>query len=266
MTIMRSMFTATMSAALVTVLACGGKDATPSDDSKVPAAAGKAAAAKASDAKTDTKTPTKADAKAPAKADAKAMAKSDVKAPPKTDAKTTAKSDAKAPAKAPATAPSKVASAPAKSAPAPSKSMASAPAKSAPAHDMSKMAGPSAAPSKAAMPAKDGSWPELDAFHKILADSWHPVESGDMKAARANAPALLDAALAWRKSRGPAKCDDASLRAGMTTMIEHARWYADAVKRDASDDAVKVTLKSTHEIFEQSAEKCMMGDAMMKKP
>jgi soluble cytochrome b562 len=112
-------------------------------------------------------------------------------------------------------------------------------------------------------------WKELDAFHKVMAASWHPAAQGDVKAARASATQLVDAALAWRKSKGPNTCDNAKTREGLTRMITELRWHADAVKRESSDDAVKVTLKTVHDTFESFAEDCMhagMKPAEVKKP
>ncbi len=145
--------------------------------------------------------------------------------------------------------------------------LASSTTAAAPAHDMSTMAVPLSAPAKSGDP---NTWAELNAFHDVLQAAWHPVANGDLKPARASGAQLLAAALVWRKSRGPAKCDNAALRAGMAEFIADARSYADAVKRDASDDAVTVTLRRTHADFEAIAEPCMAG-AMgemkgMKKP
>lgn len=115
-------------------------------------------------------------------------------------------------------------------------------------------------------------WKELDAFHQVLMGAWHPVATGDLAPARAKAAELLTDALAWRSSKGPAKCDNAAARAGMASFIDDARSYADAAKRNASDDAIKVTLKRTHDGFEKIAEPCMadmmkgMKMDMPKKP
>ena len=115
-------------------------------------------------------------------------------------------------------------------------------------------------------------WKELDAFHTVLMGAWHPVATGDLAPARAKAAELLTAALAWRSSKGPAKCDNAAARGSMASFIDDARSYADAAKRNASDDAIKVTLKRTHDGFETIAEPCMadmmkgMKMDMPKKP
>ena len=109
-------------------------------------------------------------------------------------------------------------------------------------------------------------WKELDAFHKVLADAWHPIGRGDYKPARARAAELVKAAVAWRQSKGPKSCDNEATRSGLKTMIEQARWYEDAARRAASDDAIKVTLKTTHDTFESFAESCMMHAMKMDAP
>lgn len=114
-----------------------------------------------------------------------------------------------------------------------------------------------------AMGAETG-WVPLDAFHKLMEAAWHPVAQGDFKAARAKAPEVLAVALAWRKTKGPVACDTPAARESLARLVETARWYADAVKREASDDAVRVTLKTTHDHFEAIAEPCLAAAAAKK--
>lgn len=191
-------------------------------------------------------------AQAPAKNQAKAPAKTDAKAPAKAPAKTDAKAPAKAPAKADAKAPAK----------APPRADTKAPAK-APAKTDAKA--PAPAPSKPAavpMPKRDpNSWPEFVAFHDVLQAAYHPTEQGDTKAARANGAKLLEAALAMRRSRGPGKCDNAEFRKGMAEFMADVRSTAHAVKTNASDDAVTVSISRAHMDFEKMGAPCM-GDAM----
>lgn len=120
-------------------------------------------------------------------------------------------------------------------------------------HDMSKM-GEAEAPS---------AWRQLDAFHEVMGSVWHPVAAGDVKAARGRAAELVAAARTWSASRGPVACDNPQARTKMTEMMEHLRSFADASKREASDDAIKATLKAAHDAFEAVAEPCM---AAVKKP
>ena len=59
-------------------------------------------------------------------------------------------------------------------------------------------------------------------------------------------------------------CDTPKAREGFPLLIESLRSYADAAKREASNDAVEVTLKASHQAFEAIAMPCMMA-AMPKK-
>ena len=222
--------------ALTLLAACGGDKAA---DTKVPAAAGKAAAPKTAAA-----APGKAAAPAPGKAAAPAPAKSAVPARSGAETKQAAPAakqpmgDMKMPAgdSKKATGEMKI----------PAGEMKHDTSAVKPGEMMGEMTG----------------WKELDAFQKVLQDAWHPVATGDLAPARAKAAELLAAALAWRSSKGPAKCDNAAARGGMASFIDDARSYADAAKRNASDDAIKVTLKRTHDGFETIAEPCVAN--MMK--
>lgn len=133
-------------------------------------------------------------------------------------------------------------------------------------HDMSKMKGEMKGEMKHDMVGMQGGmkeeksgWKELDAFHTVMAAAWHPVMAGDFKPARAKAVELASALTAWQKSKGPAACENEATRTGLRGMTEDIRSYNDAVKREASDDAVRATLRRVHDGFEKFAEPCMMA-------
>ena len=118
-------------------------------------------------------------------------------------------------------------------------------------HDMAGMQG--------GMKDEKSGWKELDAFHTVMAAAWHPVMAGDFKPARAKAVELAAALTVWQKSKGPAACENEATRAGLRELTSDIRSYNDAVKREASDDAVRATLKRVHDNFEKFAEPCMMA-------
>ncbi len=118
-------------------------------------------------------------------------------------------------------------------------------------HDMAGMQG--------GMKEEKSGWKELDAFHTVMAAAWHPVMAGDFKPARAKAVEIATAHTAWQKSKGPAACDNDAARTGLRTLTADIASYNDAVKREASDDAVRVTLKRVHDTFESVAQGCMMA-------
>ncbi len=118
-------------------------------------------------------------------------------------------------------------------------------------HDMAGMQG--------GMKEEKSGWKELDGFHTVMAAAWHPVMAGDFKPARAMAVEIATAHTAWLKSKGPAACDNEAARTGLRTLSADIASYNDAVKREASDDAVRVTLKRVHDTFESFAKECMMA-------
>lgn len=102
-------------------------------------------------------------------------------------------------------------------------------------------------------------WTELDAFHKLLQDTWHPAQKGDLRPARDKAAAFVAGAEAWARSKGPATCDNEAARKAIPGVVADANAYADAAKAGASDDAVKASLKKAHDGFEKVAMPCMMS-------
>lgn len=102
-------------------------------------------------------------------------------------------------------------------------------------------------------------WKQLDAFHKLLQDTWHPAQNGDLKPARAKAAEFVAGAETWAKSKGPAKCDNEMARKAIPGVVSDAKAFGNAVAGSASDDAVKAALKKAHDAFEMVAMPCMMG-------
>ncbi|MEO5817838.1 MAG: hypothetical protein ABIT20_21390 [Gemmatimonadaceae bacterium] len=94
-------------------------------------------------------------------------------------------------------------------------------------------------------------WKELDAFHTLLAETWHPVaKSNDLKLIRAKATALSVAAQAWAASTVPASCDTKTIRDAIATVATGSTDIATMVSTQAPDSAVKNSLKALHTRFE----------------
>ena len=121
-------------------------------------------------------------------------------------------------------------------------------------HDMHAMHGKAA--EKEHHAASSG-WKELDAFHTLLAATWHPVsKSNDLKPIREKAVALNDAAQAWAASKYPKACDTKASRDAVTTVASDSRRIADMVAKNAGDAEVKGALKELHTRFEVVEEGC----------
>lgn len=94
-------------------------------------------------------------------------------------------------------------------------------------------------------------WKELDAFHTVMAATWHPAsKSNDLKPIREKAIALSDAAQTWAAAKVPAACDKKELRDAITAVASQSKSLAELVAKKGSDADVKKALSDLHTKFE----------------
>lgn len=100
-------------------------------------------------------------------------------------------------------------------------------------------------------------WKELDAFHTLMAATWHPVgKSNDFKPIREKAGALNDAAQAWNAAKVPAACDNKKNRDAIASVATGSKAIAAMVATNAADAEIKSALKELHDRFEVVEEGC----------
>jgi hypothetical protein len=93
-------------------------------------------------------------------------------------------------------------------------------------------------------------WKELDAFHELMAATWHPAKSGDLKAIRAKADSLSSSAKAWAASKVPAACDTEPIRKAIADVVAGAGKVAQLVANNGADADVRTALSDVHDRFE----------------
>lgn len=109
-------------------------------------------------------------------------------------------------------------------------------------------------------------WKELDAFHMLMMETWHPAAGkNDLAPARAKAGAMADAAQKWAASTPPAACADSATRRTVATLSTESRAFADLVAQSATPDStVKRALRDLHERFESVESTCKPGMPVKK--
>jgi hypothetical protein len=112
-------------------------------------------------------------------------------------------------------------------------------------------------------PHASGGWKEMDAFHNVMAATWHPAgQKNDLKPLRAQAGALAEAARTWAAAPVPKACDTPATRGTIAGLATDARAIADRVAKPASTDAeLKAALKALHDRFETVEESCKPAGA-----
>src|SRR5688572_2220151 len=96
----------------------------------------------------------------------------------------------------------------------------------------------------------ESGWKELDAFHTLMAATWHPAKSNDLKPIRAKADSLSLAAQAWSKAKVPMACDTEPLKAAIADVVTGTAKVEQLVAKSAADTELHAALHDVHERFE----------------
>lgn len=94
-------------------------------------------------------------------------------------------------------------------------------------------------------------WKELDAFHKLVAETWHPASgANDLAPLRAKAAAMASSAEKLAASAPPKTCDTPVVRQTIKELAPASAKLAESVKANAADAQLKRDLGALHEKFE----------------
>jgi hypothetical protein len=93
-------------------------------------------------------------------------------------------------------------------------------------------------------------WKELDAYHMVMMQVWHPAkEKSDLAPIRARAATLADAADVWAAAPIPSACDTPANRANIARVRTESRTLV-ALASNGTDADVKAALAALHDRFE----------------
>jgi hypothetical protein len=102
-------------------------------------------------------------------------------------------------------------------------------------------------------------WPQMDEFHMIMAESFHPFrDSADIGPAKANADSLVAAAEMWLEAPIPEKVNNDEVK----EMLQHLKSEADAfalVSKTDDQKAIGESLTKLHDLFHELQEKWYGG-------
>lgn len=97
-------------------------------------------------------------------------------------------------------------------------------------------------------------WPEMDEFHNVMADSFHPfIESADLEPAKANAAEIAKVAEKWANAPLPEKVDNDETKANLNQLKNDANSFIQLVQEG---DSAKIgeSLTSLHDQFHKLQE------------
>ncbi len=97
--------------------------------------------------------------------------------------------------------------------------------------------------------ASDGVWKEMDDFHMIMAETFHPYkDSSNLEPAKSRADELLKAANEWASAPLPERVDNEEMRSQLEQLRSEAATLAESV-RSSDDNVVASHLTELHDTF-----------------
>lgn len=92
-------------------------------------------------------------------------------------------------------------------------------------------------------------WPEMDAFHMIMAESFHPYkDSANLEPAKAQAAGMAANAASWAEAPLPKKVNNDQVKEYLATLKTETAAFAELVQT-GSDEEIGKALTDLHDLF-----------------
>jgi len=93
-------------------------------------------------------------------------------------------------------------------------------------------------------------WKEMDEFHTVMADVFHPLkDSGNLEPIRSRASELAASAERWSGAALPERVDNEDMKDKLEALKNGTRELADQVAAQAADSVVNSQLSALHDMF-----------------
>lgn len=99
-------------------------------------------------------------------------------------------------------------------------------------------------------------WAELDAYHNVMSQTFHPAEEGKLEPIRKRAGELADKAKQWLESKPPKVYESADIKALLVKLNAESKALADAIANGAKDEQLKKDLTALHDRFHEIIGAC----------
>ena len=103
-------------------------------------------------------------------------------------------------------------------------------------------------------------WKEMNDFHKIMSETYHPAEEGHLEYIKKRSQEMSDKAVAWQKSTAPEGYDKKKVEASLQKLVKGSKELNSMIKAKSSDKHIKEKLSGLHDIFHEIMEKCEKED------
>lgn len=100
-------------------------------------------------------------------------------------------------------------------------------------------------------------WKEKNDFHKIMSQTFHPAEEGNLVPIKTKISEMKDKAIAFQKSEIPAEvANKEEIKNNLNKLVNGTKILAKKIKSNSSDDIIKKHLTELHDVFHKIVGLC----------
>jgi hypothetical protein len=101
-----------------------------------------------------------------------------------------------------------------------------------------------------------GEWEEMEEFHNVMADVYHPLkDANDLGPIKQHADELAASATKWAEAELPARVDNDETKALLNELEDGCQQLAKSIKDGTTDEEISTKLTALHDTFHSIMEK-----------
>jgi hypothetical protein len=109
--------------------------------------------------------------------------------------------------------------------------------------------------------AQDKDWKEKNEFHKVMSQTFHPAEEGNLAPIKSKIAEMQAKAVAFQKSEIPAELPNKEeIKKNLDELVNGTKVLAKKIKKNASDEVIKTQLTALHDVFHKIVGLCNAED------
>lgn len=109
--------------------------------------------------------------------------------------------------------------------------------------------------------AQDKDWKEKNEFHKVMSQTFHPAEEGNLAPIKSKIAEMQAKAVAFQKSEIPAELPNKEeIKKNLDELVNGTKVLAKEIKKNASDEVIKTQLTALHDVFHKIVGLCSAED------
>lgn len=100
-------------------------------------------------------------------------------------------------------------------------------------------------------------WLEKDEFHKVMSQTFHPAEDGNLDPIKKRSSELMEKAIKWQYSDIPAEFKDTKdIKENLKKLVDGSLILDAKIKGNAPDSTINADLTELHEVFHDIVGMC----------